>query len=373
MALLQKHCDAATSDLRSCLDALKQEKEQANAARSEAADLRDQIEELKRQLVTSVRKVDLAGESERRQAAELLQLRREHDAVQDALQRCRVDLAEAREKLARSEGEAGRSQQLAAKATAEGGTAVAQLHALRTRVTDLETRNAHLLAELVAAREEGRAAAALAPADRATASRMSFPPPPQAHLGDYDGRRDELMAAAQGGPAAAGAGGSRIRSESLKSLLYNGAVAAGGGGDANPVVSLRSVPYQGMPSPPPKQLFMGGAPFTHDVHHHYNDQQMLPDASASAAVRDGAYNAPKIGKQTAYAPYNYGNFYDDGEQPPALPSQPQTGYAVGMDSSSYGVPQKRNSFQPRSETLSASCMCTVASSLSFFPECALQT
>ncbi len=46
-----------------------------------------------------------------------------------------VDLAQMRDRLALSEGDVGRQQQRAARAEAEGGGAVAQLHALRVRVS----------------------------------------------------------------------------------------------------------------------------------------------------------------------------------------------------------------------------------------------
>ena len=74
------------------------------------------------------------GENERRQQGELLQLRREHQALQEAMHRACVDLAETREKLQRSEDDAGRQQVHAARAAAEDGGAVMQLHALRSKV-----------------------------------------------------------------------------------------------------------------------------------------------------------------------------------------------------------------------------------------------
>lgn len=75
------------------------------------------------------------AEGERRQQAELLQLRREHSNLEEAHGRSIINLAEVREKLAMSEINASRFQAQSARSTALDGGAVSQLHALKIRVT----------------------------------------------------------------------------------------------------------------------------------------------------------------------------------------------------------------------------------------------
>ena len=77
---------------------------------------------------------ETVAEGERRQQAELLQLRRDHVILEEAHRRAIINLAEAREKLAMSEVNVSRLQALSVKAASADGGAVSQLHALRSRV-----------------------------------------------------------------------------------------------------------------------------------------------------------------------------------------------------------------------------------------------
>jgi hypothetical protein len=67
------------------------------------------------------------GECDRRQQAELMHLRKEHQEMSEAVHRSKTDVADLRQRLAAQESEAGRQQQHAAAAAAEGGGAVTQL------------------------------------------------------------------------------------------------------------------------------------------------------------------------------------------------------------------------------------------------------